>query len=92
MKTIILAMLGFTPVDEAFISYEKEVKPVFSQSCAQCHSGTNGLPNLMTYESAYSYRFQIRNKMDDRSMPHVGTLKESERDLIRKWVDEGAKK
>ena len=93
MKTIILAAtLGFMPTHEAYVTYEKDVKPVFSRSCARCHSGSNGLPNLMVYESAYKYRYQIKSKMDDRSMPHVGTLKESERELIRNWVNEGAKK
>lgn len=92
METIILALLGLNPTNDAFISYETKVKPIFSQSCASCHSGDNKLPNLMTYDGAFKYRFQIKRKMNDRSMPHIGSIKESERDLVRAWVNEGAKK
>ena len=96
MKTLIASLMALSTYgfesDQVTISYEEQVKPVFSRSCAQCHSGNTVLPNLLVYENAYKYRFQIREKMNDRSMPHVGILKESERDLIRNWVNQGARK
>lgn len=75
-----------------FISFEKQVRPVIKNRCTQCHSAQAGLPDISDYEVAYELRFDIKDKVQTRKMPYFGKMKESERDLIIDWVNQGAKK
>lgn len=91
MEALILALLAI-PSNDVFLSYEKDIKPIFSQVCSGCHAGNTSLPNLLNFETAFKYRYEIKNRIDNRSMPHIGAISESNRDQIRMWVDGGANK
>jgi len=76
-----------------FVSFTKEVQPVFKENCAGCHQN-KGLADITTYTTAYPLRNEIvRRVYENRSMPKHGPfLKESDRELVKLWVDTGAKK
>lgn len=80
-------------LDDTLVSFDQDVRPVFAKRCAECHNSKSQLPNILDYKVAYPLRTTIRTKVsDERSMPHYGYMKESERDLVKTWVDTGAKK
>jgi len=74
------------------ITYTKHAQPIFEKRCAVCHNRMPGT-NWMKYSNAYRKRVKILNRVSiKRDMPPVGMpIEESERELIKKWVDGGAK-
>ena len=93
MKYIIfLNMIISTYAFASEISFKKDVQPILKSRCSKCHNDNTPLPNFAKYSVAYKYRFEIKKKVTERTMPHFGDMRESERDLIRTWVNEGAKK
>lgn len=82
--TLVLALSSGGP------SFVDDVKPIFSKKCATCHSKVVGLPNLLDYSTAFSLRNEIQVRVEERSMPHLGRITESERDVITQWVLTGA--
>lgn len=76
------------------LTFSENVRPLFAKNCSSCHGPANklGLPNLLVYETAFSLRSTILLKVvDERSMPHIGRITESERSLIELWIQTGAK-
>jgi len=74
-----------TPV----VSYEKDVKPIFRKHCISCHQGA------MSYEIAYKQRQKIYDKfVKQGEMPpkHRSQPTELEVDIVRKWIETGARK
>lgn len=79
--------------EEVFVSFQEDVRPIFSKRCASCHNAGSVLPNFLDYDVAYKNRKLIQSKVvDERTMPHAGYMSESERDLVDAWVRSGAKK
>lgn len=75
----------------SMLSYETDMKPVFKQRCMRCHN--SGPLNWMQYEQAYKYKGQIRRRVwETRTMPIGGDITEKEREKIRDWVNQGAKR
>ncbi|MBK9292816.1 MAG: hypothetical protein IPM52_14505 [Bacteroidetes bacterium] len=62
-----------------------------ARSCATCHNGANPLPNVQQYAVAYQLRAAIVRKVTGREMPKYGRISESDRDLLKLWVQSGAK-
>lgn len=75
------------------ITFSKDIRPIFSKSCTSCHGKFKTLPNILDYDVAFSLRFSIEDRVvKQRTMPYVGKITESERDLIGAWVQTGARK
>lgn len=76
---------------DGLLSFETDVRPVFKQRCAKCHSGNNALPNVLEYDVAYGLRGEILERVvRNRTMPMYSDIQESERSLIGSWVRSGA--
>lgn len=91
MSLLLTLLLNAAAADQ--LSFATDIKPVFSRRCASCHDGSNALPNVLQYEIAYPLRTQIATKVGlERFMPKFGRISESERDLVRMWVEQGAAK
>ena len=93
---IIIAIIfsfSFTSAVEQ-ISFATDVKPIFLRSCTGCHNGSNPLPVVSLYDVAFSLKNEIKTRVsDDKTMPKYSThITESERDLVGRWVTNGAKK
>jgi hypothetical protein len=79
--------------DTSLVSFERDIKPVFKTACTKCHNGKNELPNITEYSVAFKLRTEIVQRVtSDKTMPMYGKLSESNRDLIKAWVEQGAKK
>jgi hypothetical protein len=87
------------------VTWAEDVLPVFQAKCQDCHRPQSIAPmSLMTYQTAKKYASQIRYRVENRIMPpwhinpHVGIqdfknnggLTDAQRNMIVKWVDEGA--
>jgi uncharacterized membrane protein len=89
MKTIILGLMLLPNVSAATTTY-KDVQPIFKNRCSQCHDYLEGR-NWQKYDDAFKKRQQIKERMVNKSMPMGQDMPQAERDLIIKWVDQGAK-
>lgn len=68
----------------------KDVKPVLKNRCSKCHD-TMQDRNWQVYKDAFAYRYSIKNKIILRDMPRGEKMPKEERDLVVRWVDQGAK-
>lgn len=70
----------------------KEVQPIFQQRCAQCHYEARW--NWTNYETAVKNKTKIYNRVWVlKDMPIIrNNMKDSERLLIKKWIDTGVQK
>lgn len=83
-----------TEVPFEVVSFSKDVKPIMEQRCYGCHSANSKLaPNLTTYAAAKQYSSQIRNHVTSGRMPlrNLTNITDSERFILRNWVDKGLK-
>jgi hypothetical protein len=85
------------------ITFHKDVLPLLQKNCQTCHRpGQAGPMSFLTYESTRPWAKAIKEALVSRRMPpwfadrSVGhflndpSLKQSEIDLVARWVDEGA--
>jgi uncharacterized membrane protein len=90
---IATAQASIPPITYGNLSYESDVRPIMTRRCEKCHNGTNQLPNILKYEVAFQLREEIKARVSgDRSMPKYGQITESERNTIKRWVEQGAQK
>lgn len=47
--------------------------------------------NWQVYKDAFAYRYSIKNKIILRDMPRGEKMPKEERDLVIRWIDQGAK-
>ena len=74
------------------LTYTTDVtKPIFKNRCSECHDHMVAR-NWQVYDNAFSYRYAIKERILSRTMPMGRDMPQKERDLIVKWVDQGAKK
>jgi mono/diheme cytochrome c family protein len=73
------------------ITFTKDVQSIHKSHCLRCHGTSGALPDVTDYETAFELRYDIKKKVQTRQMPYFGDMKESERDIIIKWINEGAK-
>lgn len=76
------------------LTYTKDTKPIFEQRCSQCHNSTWPDKNWMDYETAKKNKNAIKIKVKDQLMPpgNMTNMTTQERDIMIKWVDQGANK
>lgn len=78
----------------AIITFSGNILPIFEQRCSQCHNA-QAMPdrNWLDYDTAYKFRYEIKDRVYNlRTMPMTGTMTDAEREIVKEWVDEGAKK
>jgi uncharacterized membrane protein len=83
-------------IAENQITYTKDLKPILASRCAACHN-EDSMPNKnwQKYKLAYTFRYNIKARVVTlKNMPpnNITGMLESERETIKKWVDQGGKK
>ena len=75
-------------------TYTTDIKPIFETKCIQCHSPSWVDKNWMDYGIAFKNKDKIKIRVQNETMPpgNITELTKNERELIIKWVDQGAKK
>jgi hypothetical protein len=72
------------------ISFKQDVRPIFKRYCAGCHFGS------INYSAAYQNRSKIYSKfVKSRQMPpkYISDRPSAvEVELVRRWIESGAKK
>jgi uncharacterized membrane protein len=81
----------FTEIYEAReVSFE-DVRPILEKRCVGCHS-SNDSGDWSHYRIAFSKRKEIYLRVVElRNMPLYSKMPEEERNLIKEWVEQGAK-
>jgi hypothetical protein len=74
------------------VTYIQHMVPLFQVKCQPCHNNSTPDRNWMEYNIAYNKRSLIKLRIENRTMPLGISISEQERQLIIKWVDQGAKK
>lgn len=92
-----------------FVSFQKQIAPIFRASCIGCHSDKTTMGNLNLVSHAKTMKGGkggaqiIPNKSGESKlvkyllgtaqpkMPIGGSLKPAEIDLIKRWIDQGAR-
>lgn len=89
MKYIILLFLPFTALAQD-VTFEKDIKPIFQRYCVKCHVGAT------KYEVAFGLKHKILEKLINRKeMPPIyegNRPTQEEIDLVKEWLDNGARK
>ena len=80
---------GGTTTTETEVSFKVNVQPILENKCVSCHNG-NRFPDLRTHQSINANSSRIRQQVVNRTMPVGGSLPNSEIELIRNWIDQGA--
>lgn len=83
---------GGTDFNRGEVSFKRDIRPIFSKSCATCHNPQGNLPLILEYPVAFDLRFGIKEKILTKKMPAFGGMTESERDEVLLWIELGAKK
>lgn len=79
--------------NEDSITFNKDALPIFNKNCTVCHKAGSGLPNWSNYAEAYAKRDRIMDRVViQRNMPPPGAvpLQESEIQLVKEWIEQGA--
>lgn len=76
--------------ESSSLTYTTDIKPIFKKRCSQCHDYMEG-KNWQIYKDAFSRRDKIKERIENKTMPMGLDMPQYERDMIIKWVDEGAK-
>ena len=89
-------------VEQPTVTYAQHVEPIFRARCIECHRSGEISPFVLTnYEESKAWGETVAEIVDEHRMPpwfanpkygHFSNetqMPDSERTLIRKWVDEG---
>lgn len=84
------------PEPPANPTYDEHLKPqIFTLICGACHGNDPDLPNWQIYEEAENRADKIKREVEDGNMPPPSTgiiLTDNQKELIYRWVDQGAVK
>ncbi len=84
----------------AGVSFSGQVQPIFAASCIACHSPKGSVPkyDLTTYSSVAKLvvageaeKSKLYTILKQGKMPPSGKLSEDKLELIRNWINQGAK-
>ncbi len=91
------------PVADSDVTYSKDIAAIFNNNCVYCHRNGQIAPfPLTSYEESVGWAEMIREVVDEQRMPpwhadpkighfrNDARLSEHDKDLIGKWVDNGA--
>ncbi len=93
----------FDPVDIA-VSFKTDIQPIFNRNCILCHPAINPSPDLSegnSYQSLLNRNLVKANDLNASAlyqrllgnpsiMPPSGGLPESDINLFRNWIEQGA--
>ncbi|GAA4900583.1 hypothetical protein GCM10023311_27780 [Flaviramulus aquimarinus] len=76
------------------LTYDADIKSIFSNNCTQCHGSTptNGAPtSYVTYAQVVNSINSIISRINNASnpMPQGGLMSQALRDDIQQWKDDG---
>ncbi len=83
-----------TVIDTTYVTYSKQIKPMFDAKCVSCHvGGTAGNCDLDSYQNSinYIYSHQPHTKLydyvKDVQNPHAGVIMDTlELKQLSKWI------
>lgn len=75
---------------EIVISYQTDVKPIFTNNCLGCHGNGGRFPDVSTYASVNLNANIIKSEVVSRSMPQGGSLTNDEIQKVKDWIEAGA--
>jgi uncharacterized membrane protein len=84
--------------DPLLITYWDDMKPLLDTNCVPCHASDlaaehrNGAPpnvNFDTYEAASASALKAVSAIQKDTMPPDSVLSDEEKELFRKWVNDG---
>lgn len=74
------------------IAFHKNIKPLVAKACIACHGEGSSLGNWMDYKTIFDKKEAIYERVVvQRNMPLGLVLSEEEVDMVREWIDTGAK-
>lgn len=79
-------------VDSATVFFATDIQPLIRNKCATsgCHAALSNFPTLETYAQIEQNKTRVNSRVSAGTMPQSGPLPQSEKDLIQRWIDEGA--
>ena len=78
---------------EEVLTYTKDALPIFQARCSKCHHARTPGRNWLNYEDAFRKRIMIKFRIKTKAMPPRGNpITDEEREILMKWVDQGALK
>lgn len=89
LEALMAGMLSYNPYQLDNVRFDKDVKPIFKNYCVECHKG------ITNYEVATKFKGKIFDKVvNKKQMPPNFRLKLSdyEVEVVKKWIEGGAKK
>ena len=69
------------------LSFERDVKPVLMENCAQCHGQHKFQKNITEYSTAVEMRQQLLKVMEGKTMPWGSRMKDKDRQIIIDWLN-----
>jgi uncharacterized membrane protein len=88
LKVIAILLIGqFSYAQD--LSFERDIKPIMTNNCVKCHAG------VTNYETVFKQKDKIYSKLvKKREMPpkYSMTISDAEVNLIKRWIEQGAKK
>ena len=78
---------------EKVLTYENDALPIFKSRCIKCHNEKTPGRNWLKYDDAFRKRIMIRYRIKSKLMPpKPNPITDEEREILIKWVDQGALK
>ena len=70
----------------------EEVKPIFQKHCTQCHNTNWPDKDWTNYDIIFKNKDKIKLRLSNNTMPpgNFTKMTKEERNLLIKWIDDGA--